>query len=241
MFEFLRKRSPADSAPAPVDAHAAEHATAARPLAEAASAGPAPQPDDIAIIGLALRLPRAETLDDFWTELAAQRSLISEVSPQRWDKNVYYGDPRKEEDKTNSIWGGFIEHADCFDAEFFNISPREAQYMDPQQRFAMELAWKAIEDAGYRPGQLAGTNTGVYMGVCHWDYAELFEKTGQKVDAYFPPAPPIRSSPIAFRTTTIWPVRASSTTPPARARWCRSIRPCERSATANATRRWPAA
>ncbi|WP_186153652.1 polyketide synthase, partial [Burkholderia gladioli] len=43
-----------------------------------------------------------------------------------------------------------------------------------------------IEDAGYRPGQLAGTNTGVYMGVCHWDYAELFEKTGQKVDAYFP-------------------------------------------------------
>ncbi|WP_186060051.1 SDR family NAD(P)-dependent oxidoreductase [Burkholderia gladioli] len=186
MFEFLRKRSPADSAPAPVDAHAAEHATAAQPLAEAASAGPAPQPDDIAIIGLALRLPRAETLDDFWTELAAQRSLISEVSPQRWDKNVYYGDPRKEEDKTNSIWGGFIEHADCFDAEFFNISPREAQYMDPQQRFAMELAWKAIEDAGYRPGQLAGTNTGVYMGVCHWDYAELFEKTGQKVDAYFP-------------------------------------------------------
>jgi len=182
MFEFLRKRSPADSAPAPVDAHAA----AALPLVDAASAGPVPQPDDIAIIGLALRLPRAETLDDFWTELAAQRSLISEVSPQRWDKNVYYGDPRKEDDKTNSIWGGFIEYADCFDAEFFNISPREAQYMDPQQRFAMELAWKAIEDAGYRPGQLAGTNTGVYMGVCHWDYAELFEKTGQKVDAYFP-------------------------------------------------------
>lgn len=50
----------------------------------------------------------------------------------------------------------------------------------------MELSWQAIEDAGYRPSQFAGSNTGVYMGVCHWDYAELFEQTGQKVDAYFP-------------------------------------------------------
>ncbi|MDM5176107.1 SDR family NAD(P)-dependent oxidoreductase [Massilia sp. DJPM01] len=143
-------------------------------------------PDDVAIIGLSLRLPQADTLDEFWTNLMAQKSSITEVPAQRWDKQAYYGDPRKADDKTNSIWGGFVDHADCFDAEFFKISPREAQNMDPQQRFAMELSWKAIEDAGYRPSQLAGSNTGVYMGVCHWDYAELFEKTGQKVDAYFP-------------------------------------------------------
>ena len=142
--------------------------------------------DDIAIIGLSLRLPQSNTLDEFWQNLVTQRSSITEVSAERWKPDEYYGDPRKQEGKTNSIWGGFVEHADCFDAEFFKISPREAQNMDPQQRFALELSWHAMEDAGYRPSQLAGSNTGVYMGVCHWDYAELFEKSGQTVDAYFP-------------------------------------------------------
>ena len=143
-------------------------------------------PDDVAIIGLALRLPQSDTLEQFWSNLVEQKSSITEVPAQRWSKDDYYGDPRRFDGKTNSIWGGFVEHADCFDAEFFRISPREAQNMDPQQRFAMELSWQAIEDAGYRPSQFAGSNTGVYMGVCHWDYAELFEQTGQKVDAYFP-------------------------------------------------------
>ena len=142
--------------------------------------------DDIAIIGLSLKFPKSNSLSEFWRNLQSGLSLITEVPEQRWDKNQYMGDPRREPNKTSSIWGGFVEDADCFDAEFFNISPRDAQSMDPQQRFALELAWQALEDANYPPSRLATSNTGVYMGVCHWDYAELFEQTGQTLDAYFP-------------------------------------------------------
>ncbi|MEU0843707.1 SDR family NAD(P)-dependent oxidoreductase [Streptomyces sp. NPDC005962] len=142
--------------------------------------------DDIAVIGLALRLPGADTLDELFGHLTAGRSLISEVPPERWSKERYFGDPRRGAEKTSSVWGGFIDNADCFDAAFFRISPREAESMDPQQRFALELAWKAIEDAGYRASEFAGTETGVFMGVCHADYAELMERDRAKTDAYFP-------------------------------------------------------
>ena len=147
------------------------------------SAGTARQ--NIAIVGVGVRLPGADSLDEFWGHLAAGRSLITEVSPRRWDKVALRGDPAKG-NKTASIWGGFVADADCFDAAFFNVSPREAAWMDPQQRFALELAWQAIEDAGYRAGSLAGSRTGVFMGVCHWDYAELLEKHLAQIDAYMP-------------------------------------------------------
>ncbi|MFB6877490.1 SDR family NAD(P)-dependent oxidoreductase [Streptomyces sp. NPDC056323] len=147
---------------------------------------PAPATDDVAIIGLALRFPGAETLEEFGGHLVAGRSLISEVPPERWSKDRWFGDPRLGAQKTNSVWGGFVEHADCFDAEFFNISPREAESMDPQQRMALELAWRAIEDAGYPASALAGTETGVFMGVCHADYAEMMEREEVRTDVYFP-------------------------------------------------------
>ncbi|MFI0774448.1 SDR family NAD(P)-dependent oxidoreductase [Streptomyces sp. NPDC021212] len=151
------------------------------------SSGPLPSAaDDIAVIGLALRLPGADTLDELFGHLTAGRSLISEVPPERWSKERWFGDPRRGAEKTSSVWGGFIDDADCFDAAFFRISPREAESMDPQQRFALELAWKAIEDAGYRASEFAGTSTGVFMGVCHADYAELMERDRAKTDAYFP-------------------------------------------------------
>ncbi|MGW0889919.1 SDR family NAD(P)-dependent oxidoreductase [Saccharopolyspora sp. NPDC002578] len=141
---------------------------------------------DIAIIGTSLRLPGSRTMDEFWGHLSAGRSLISEVPARRWRKEDHLGDPRREFNKTNSAWGGFVDDVDCFDAEFFQISPREAQAMDPQQRMAMELSWHALEDAGYRADRLAGSATGVFMGVCHWDYAELVEQEVAEVDAYYP-------------------------------------------------------
>jgi acyl transferase domain-containing protein/acyl carrier protein/NAD(P)-dependent dehydrogenase (short-subunit alcohol dehydrogenase family)/1,4-dihydroxy-2-naphthoyl-CoA synthase len=167
--------------------------------------GPGSEP--IAIIGVGLRLPQADSLDGFWAHLAAGRSLITEVPAQRWDAAELRGDPRKG-NKTNSIWGAFLENADCFDAAFFNISPREAAWMDPQQRFAMELAWSAVEDAGYRAGALAGSRTGVYVGVCHWDYAELLEKYLAHVDAYTPTG--IAFSVIANRISHFFDFRGPS-------------------------------
>ncbi|KND26274.1 SDR family NAD(P)-dependent oxidoreductase [Streptomyces acidiscabies] len=142
--------------------------------------------DAIAVIGLSLRLPGADTLSEFSRHLTEGRSLISEVGPERWAKERWFGSPKRGAEKTSSVWGGFVEHADRFDAAFFGISPREAESMDPQQRFALELAWHAVEDAGLRAGELAGSRTGVFMGVCHADYAELMERDGAKTDAYFP-------------------------------------------------------
>ncbi|MFF4739679.1 SDR family NAD(P)-dependent oxidoreductase [Streptomyces sp. NPDC001262] len=142
--------------------------------------------NDVAIIGLALKFPGSDTLEELLRHLVAGRSLISEVPAERWSKERWYGSPKGGAEKTSSIWGGFVEQADCFDASFFGISPREAESMDPQQRFALELAWKAIEDAGYRASAFAGTKTGVFMGVCHADYAELMEREGVKTDVYFP-------------------------------------------------------
>ncbi|WP_424216094.1 SDR family NAD(P)-dependent oxidoreductase (plasmid) [Streptomyces sp. BI20] len=151
-----------------------------------ADARPGAAGEDIAIVGLGLRLPGAETLREFAGHLVAGRSLISEVPPERWSRERWFGSPRRGAEKTNSVWGGFVEGADRFDAAFFSVSPREAESMDPQQRFALELAWQAVEDAGYRAGDLAGTNTGVFMGVCHADYPELMERDGARTDAYFP-------------------------------------------------------
>ena len=138
----------------------------------------------IAIIGVGLRFPKADTLEQLWEHLLAERSLITEIPPDRWDKNLYWGQPGPGANKTSSIWGGFIDYADCFDASFFNVSPREASFMDPQQRIALELAWKAVEDAGYRAAALKNYKTGVFMGVCNSDYTEMIEKYSLKVDPY---------------------------------------------------------
>jgi acyl transferase domain-containing protein/enoyl-CoA hydratase/carnithine racemase/acyl carrier protein/NAD(P)-dependent dehydrogenase (short-subunit alcohol dehydrogenase family)/SAM-dependent methyltransferase len=165
--------------------------------------------EPIAIIGVGLRLPGADSLDAFWAHLAAGRSLITEVSPRRWDAKELRGNPSKE-NKTNSIWGGFLDDADAFDAAFFNISPREASWMDPQQRFALEMAWHAIEDAGLRASALAGSDTGVYMGVCHWDYAELIEKHLTTLDAYTPTG--IAFSVIANRVSHFFDFKGPSVT-----------------------------
>ncbi|MER5408927.1 SDR family NAD(P)-dependent oxidoreductase [Streptomyces sp. NPDC002769] len=147
---------------------------------------PADTSSDIAVIGLALRFPGSDTLAGLVGHLTAGRSLISEVPEIRWSKERWFGDPRGGAEKTRSVWGGFIDDAECFDAAFFSISPREASTMDPQQRLTLELAWRAVEDAGYRASALAGSDTGVFMGVSHSDYAELMERDAAKIDAYLP-------------------------------------------------------
>ncbi|UJF34786.1 type I polyketide synthase [Paenibacillus hexagrammi] len=140
----------------------------------------------IAIIGVSLRFPKSDNLDELWDHLQSESCLITEIPSNRWEKEKFFGDPKSEANKTNSVWGGFIDDADCFDASFFHVSPREATTMDPQQRIALELAWKAIEDAGYKASSLKSTKTGVFMGVCNTDYTELIEKNVQEVDAYIP-------------------------------------------------------
>nr|ALD83702.1 tAT polyketide synthase [Sorangium cellulosum] len=140
--------------------------------------------EPIAIIGMSGVMPLSEDLDAFWEHLAAGDDLISEIPADRWDWRAWYGDPAKEPNKTNIKWGGFIRDADKFDARFFGISRREAEFMDPQQRVFLEIVWRTIEDAGYRASELARRRVGVFAGVSLLDYAELLRDSGVDIEAY---------------------------------------------------------
>jgi len=92
--------------------------------------------ESIAIIGLGCRFPGANNPKEFWQLLANGVDAISEVPPDRWDLDNYY-DPEAPPGKMNTRWGGFLKDIDHFDPQFFEISPREAEKMDPQQRLVM--------------------------------------------------------------------------------------------------------
>ncbi len=129
--------------------------------------------EDIAIIGMHGIFPGSKDPEEFWRNLESETDLITEIPEERWDWREYYGDPSKEKNKTNAKWGGFIPDADKFDPAFFNISAPEAEMMDPQQRLFLQVAWKAIEDAGYKASDLWGAQASVFVGVQFSDYQKL--------------------------------------------------------------------
>lgn len=139
--------------------------------------------NDVAIIGMSGVFPYANNVEEFWNNLIHGIDCISEIPNARWDWQAYYGDPQIETNKTNIKWGGFINGIDEFDAKFFNISPHEAELMDPQQRLFLTTTWKTIEDAGYSPRELAKLKTGLFVGAFNHDYAEILRNNGI-TDAY---------------------------------------------------------
>ncbi|WP_315823373.1 polyketide synthase [Paraflavitalea speifideaquila] len=134
---------------------------------------------DIAVIGMSCRFPGASNYEEFWENLKAGRSGIEEVLANRWNWRDYWGDPATEKNKSNSKWGGFLEGVANFDIDFFGLSAREVERMDPQQRLMLELTWACLEDAGIRPTTVSGEQVGVFLGVFNFDYKELQERGGQ--------------------------------------------------------------
>lgn len=118
----------------------------------------------IAIIGMSGQFPKANTLYEFWDNLSNGKNCISEIPASRWSKEEYYHTDPMAAGKTNCKWMGVLEDADKFDPLFFNISPSEAELMDPQQRLFLENCWHCIEDAGLRPAVLSGSRCGVFVG-----------------------------------------------------------------------------
>jgi acyl transferase domain-containing protein len=121
----------------------------------------------IAIIGIGCRFPGgANSPATFWELLTRGGDGIIEVPRDRWNIDRFYDPNPAKAGKMYVRVGGFLtERIDQFDALFFGMSPREATYLDPQQRFLLEVAWEAIEDAGLVPERLAGSDTGVYIGA----------------------------------------------------------------------------
>lgn len=130
--------------------------------------------EPIAIIGMGCRFPgRADSPERFWQLLRDGVDAIQEIPPDRWLINSFYNSDPARPGKTYARWGGFLEGIDEFDAEFFGISPRDATRMDPQHRLLLEVAYHALEDAGLAPECLAGTNTGVFVGISTCDYGGI--------------------------------------------------------------------
>ncbi len=139
-------------------------------------------PDSVAIIGLSGRYPGATDIHEFWENLRQGRDSITEIPRDRWEIKDFYTSEKEIMGKSYSKWGGFMEGIDKFDPLFFNISPNEAQLMDPQERLFIQTVWEAIEDAGYTSARLQGKKenkeksadkVGVYAGVMFQDYSLL--------------------------------------------------------------------
>lgn len=128
----------------------------------------------IAIVGVACRLPGGiSTLEGLWSALMDARDLVTEIPPDRFDQSRFVDTQRRRPGKSCTRAGGFLEDVAGFDAEFFGISPREAAQIDPQQRLLLEMTVEALDDAGIAPASLAGSDTGVFIGVSSRDYGEL--------------------------------------------------------------------
>ena len=143
--------------------------------------------EPIAILGMACRFPGdADTPAAYWELLVAGRDAVTEVPPTRWDVDAVFDPDPDVAGKTYTRWGGFISQVDGFDAAFFGVSPREATSLDPQQRLLLEVTWEALEHAGIAPSSIAGSNTGVYVGMSTHDYAMEFTAAGglKRSDAY---------------------------------------------------------
>ncbi|NYD51157.1 acyl transferase domain-containing protein [Actinomadura luteofluorescens] len=127
---------------------------------------------DIAIVGIDCRFPKAPDPGALWELLMRGDEGIVEVPKSRWNADVYY-DPDGGLGKTNTRYAGFVDDADAFDHEFFGFSKEEAEVADPQVRLLLQTAWRALEDATIDPRSLAGSGTGVYVGIMGSEWMSL--------------------------------------------------------------------
>lgn len=152
----------------------------------------------IAVIGMAGQFAKANNLEQFWTNIAQGVDCIEEVPRHRWDIDHYFAPGEAEPGKTYSRWMGALEQYDLFDAAFFNISPREARNMDPQQRLFLQACWHGIEHAGYNPKALGGSKCGVFVGCSAGDYHQLSRREQLSGQGFTGGAPSILAARISY-------------------------------------------
>ena len=131
------------------------------------SARPAAEP--IALIGLAGRLPAADTTEEFWANLLAERDAVTVFSAAELDESV---PEALRADPAYVLARSVLRDPEGFEPGFFGLSQREGEIMDPQQRLLLELSWEVLERAGYAPDRTArnGVSVGVFAGVYSAEY-----------------------------------------------------------------------
>ncbi len=134
-----------------------------------------PSRDPIAIVGIGCRFPQADGPAAFWRLLSEGIDAVGPIPRSRFDADALYSAEPATPGKIGTRWGGFLDGIEGFDADFFGVSPREAERLDPQQRLLLETSWEALEDGGLVAEALADTQTGVFVGMWINEYeARLF-------------------------------------------------------------------
>ncbi len=124
---------------------------------------PAPEPLDIAIVGMACVFPQAGDLPSFWSNILSGVDSVTEVPPQRWDPSLYYA-PDGDGEKTPSRWGGFLPEIP-FDPLDHGIPPASLASIEPVQLLALEVSRRALADAGYAERAFDRSRTSVIFGA----------------------------------------------------------------------------
>ncbi|MGX1911940.1 beta-ketoacyl synthase N-terminal-like domain-containing protein, partial [Streptomyces phaeochromogenes] len=143
--------------------------------------------EPIAVVGMACRFPGGvSSPEELWRLVRDGQDAITPFPGNRgWDvEGLFDADP----DRSGTSYveeGGFLHDADGFDAEFFDISPREALAMDPQQRLLLEVAWESLEHAGIDPNSLKGTKAGTFMGFNLVDHGSALPKIPDELEGHF--------------------------------------------------------
>lgn len=141
---------------------------------------------DIAVIGMALKTSRANNVREFWRNLKSGVDCIRPIPDSRkkdLDEYLRFKGLHEEDLKYRKL--AYFDEIDKFDYEYFNLSPREAELMDPNQRIFLETAYTAIEDAGFSKASLKGTKTGLYLGfiTANYNYQNLLYEVDAAVGA----------------------------------------------------------
>lgn len=132
--------------------------------------------NEIAIVGVACRFPNAKNKYEFWSNLVNGVDSVDIVSNDRWDAEKFFSPDVMEQDKTYCKWLGALEDIDKFDNNFFNISPREASNMDPNQRLLLQEVWHCLEDSAISIKEIQNKVTSVHIGSVAYEPYKV-EKT----------------------------------------------------------------
>ncbi len=165
-------------------AHALTHPEA-EPAGAATGATDASAREPIAVIGIGCRLPgEIHGPDALWDFLAAGRSAVTTVPDGRWEAFDDGSAGAAAALARTTRWGSFLDDVAGFDADFFDITPREADHVDPQQRLLLEVAIEALEHAGVPAESLRRSQTGVFAGASVSEYGYLAARDLGHIDAW---------------------------------------------------------
>ncbi|RJS20854.1 hypothetical protein DRW03_19465 [Corallococcus sp. H22C18031201] len=158
--------------------------------------------EPIAVVGMSGSFPGAQDVETFWQSLSRGEAKLTRARLDRYDAEAGGAESAVEH------WGGFLDGVDQFDADFFRVSPREAELMDPQQRLLLQALWNTFEDAGITPERLRRGRTGVFVGVDKFDYAERWQQSREPIDPHS--AAGIHPAMIANRISFVFDLQGPS-------------------------------